>query len=129
MKQAQVLKRYYREFFISMGAYVIAVIVTSSLLARMEVSKPVQIVLALVPVIPTLFVIIAILRMMRDSDELFQKIQLQAVTLSAITTGLITFAYGFLENVGFPPFPTLWVLPIMFAMWGISLGYFIRKYQ
>jgi ABC-type cobalamin transport system permease subunit len=129
MNQKQILTRYYREFFISMGAYVIAVIITSFLLARMELSKPVQIVLALVPVIPTLFVIIAILRMMRDSDELFQKIQLQAVTLSAITTGLITFAYGFLENVGFPPFPTLWVLPIMFAMWGISLGYFIRKYQ
>ncbi len=129
MNQKQILKRYYKEFFISMGMYVIAVILTSSLLERLDLSKPAQIILALIPVIPTIFVIIAILRVLRDSDELFQKIQLQAIVLSAITTGLITFAYGFLENVGFPHFPTLWVLPIMFALWGISLGYFIRKYQ
>ncbi|WKZ34638.1 MAG: hypothetical protein QY332_13540 [Anaerolineales bacterium] len=129
MNQKQILKRYYREFFISMGTYVIAVILTSYLLERLELSKPMQIFLALIPVIPVLFVIIAILRALRDSDELFQKIQLQAVVLSAITTGLITFTYGFLENIGFPHFPTIWVLPIMFALWGISLGYFIRKYQ
>ncbi|HXF85469.1 MAG TPA: hypothetical protein VNK49_08770 [Anaerolineales bacterium] len=129
MNQNQIVKRYYREFSLSMGAYVIALILTTSLLERLELSKPLQIALALVPVVPIIFVLIAILRAMRDSDELMQRIQLQAVTFSAIATGLITFSYGFLENVGFPDFPIIWVLPMMFALWGLSLGYFNTRYQ
>lgn len=129
MNQNQILKRYYREFTLSMGAYVLVLILTTSLLERLELSKPLQIALALVPVIPIVFVLAAILRAMRDSDELIQRIQLQAVTFSAIATGLITFGYGFLENVGFPDFPIIWVLPMMFALWGLSLGYFNKRYQ
>ena len=129
MNQKQVLKRYYREFTLSMGAYVLVLILATSLLKRLELSRTVQIILALAPVIPIVFVVAAILRAMQDSDELIQRIQLQAVAFSAIATGLITFSYGFLENVGFPDFPTIWVLPMMFALWGVSLGYFTRRYQ
>ena len=129
MNQKQVLKRYYREFFIAMGSYIIAVIVSTMALDTFEFAKSVQIVVVIVPVIPTFFVMVAILRALRDSDELIQRIQLQAVVFSALTTGLITFTYGFLENIGFPHFPTIWVLPIMFALWGLSLGYFNKRYQ
>ncbi|MEO8358374.1 MAG: hypothetical protein ABI621_20905 [Chloroflexota bacterium] len=129
MNQKQVFKRYYKEFAISMGAYVIAVIVSNIVLKNFEFPKAVQIAVVLAPVIPTIFVIVAILRALRDSDELIQRIQLQAVVFSAITTGLITFMYGFLENIGFPHFPTIWVLPLLFALWGISLGYFNQRYQ
>jgi hypothetical protein len=52
-----------------------------------------------------------------------------ATSLSAALTGFITFSYGFLENVGFPKFPTFLVLPMLIAIWGISLGYFSRRYQ
>jgi hypothetical protein len=129
MEQKQVLKRYYKDFGISMSAYVIAVIASVSMLNRMELSKTAQIVVTLIPILPTIFVILAILRALRDSDELIQRIQLQAVVFSAITTGLVTFTYGFLENVGFPQFPTIWILPMMFALWGLSLAYFNRRYQ
>lgn len=129
MNQQQVTKRYFKEFGLSMGAYVITVIVSSLALTKNEFSKAVQVVIVLAPIIPIIFVIIAILRALRDSDELMQRIQLQAVVFSAITTGLITFTYGFLENIGLPPFPTIWVFPIMLALWGISLGYFHQRYQ
>ena len=123
------MKRYFKEFSLSMGAYVIAVIASTMALKNTEIPKAAQIVIALTPIIPTFFVIVAILRALRDSDELIQRIQLQAVVFSAITTGLITFTYGFLENIGFPHFPTIWILPMMFALWGISLGYFNQRYQ
>lgn len=129
MNQNEVLKRYYKEFGIAMGFYVIGVIASTSILSNFDLSQNVQIVITLIPVIPTIFVVIAIMRALRNSDELQQRMQLQAVTFSAITTGLITFSYGFLENIGFPPFPTIWVLPIMFFLWGISLAYFWRRYQ
>lgn len=129
MNQNEVMRRYYKEFGISMSVYVVAVIASITILNNFEFPKIAQIIITLIPVIPTVFVVIAIMRALRYSDELQQRIQLQAVAFSAITTGFITFSYGFLENVGFPPFPTIWVLPIMFFLWGISLGYFWKKYQ
>jgi hypothetical protein len=35
-------------------------------------------------------------------------------------TALLTFSYGFLENVGFPHFSWIWVLPLMVALWGLG---------
>jgi len=129
MNQTQVVKRYYREFGIAMGAYVIVVIAASFALKGMELSKTMQVVVALLPVIPIVFVVKAILRVARDSDELIQRIHFQAVVLSAITTGMLTFAYGFLENIGFPHFPTIWTFPIMLFLWGAAFGYFNQRYQ
>lgn len=129
MNQQHVTKRYYKEFSFAMGAYVITLIASITALNNMEFSKPVQVAITLIPIFPVLFVLVAILRALRESDELIQRIQLQAVAFSAITTGLITFSYGFLENIGFPHFPTLWILPMMFALWGFSLAYFNRRYQ
>ncbi|MCI0552584.1 MAG: hypothetical protein L0287_16660, partial [Anaerolineae bacterium] len=79
--------------------------------------------------LPVFFVIVSLMRMIRDSDELQQRVQLLAISLSAALTGLITFSYGFLENVGFPKFPTFFVFPMLILIWGISLGYFTRRYQ
>jgi hypothetical protein len=129
MNQKQVLRRYMKEFLIAMSMYVLILIVSITLLNNFEFSRAWQIVISIAPALPVIFVIAAILRALRNSDELIQRIQLQAVVLSAITTGLITFTYGFLENIGFPHFPTIWILPIMFALWGLSLAYFNRRYQ
>lgn len=128
MNQA-VQKRYFREFGISMGLYVVLLIASIVVLSNFELSPAAQIAVTLIPVVPTIFVVIAVMRALRDGDELQQKIQLQAVTFSAIVTGLITFSYGFLENVGFPRFPTLFTFPLLLALWGIGAGIFSRKYQ
>ena len=124
-----VQKRYFKEFGISMGFYVVLLIASISVISNVELPKAVQVVIALIPVIPTIFVVIAVMRALRDSDELQQRIQLQAVTFSAIVTGLITFSYGFLENIGFPHFTSLFIFPLMIALWGIGAGIFARKYK
>ena len=129
MNQNQVLKRYFKEFFSAIAAYVIVLIGSISVLKLFELSQPIKIIVALMPVIPIIFVITSIMRGVRDSDELQRKVQFSAIMFSAVATGFITFSYGLLENVGFPPFPTIWVLPMMFVFWGISLGYFGKKYQ
>lgn len=125
----EVQKRYFKEFGISMGFYVVLLLASVEILTNVELPKAAQIVVTLIPVIPTIFVVIAVMRALRDSDELQQKIQLQAVTFSAIVTGLITFTYGFLENVGFPHLPSLFIFPLMLALWGIGAGIFARNYQ
>ncbi len=129
MNQNQVIKRYYKEFSLSMGAYVITLIASTFMLTKLELPKIAQIITTLAPIIPMIFVIIAVMRSLRDGDELQQRVQLSAITFSAVATGLITFSYGFLENISFPKFPTIWILPMMFFLWGLSLGYFWKRYQ
>jgi hypothetical protein len=129
MNQKQVMSRYGKELAFASIAYAALLVASIITLQRFELSKASQVIITLLPAIPTAFVIIAIMRMLIDSDELQQRIQLYAVSFSAALTGFITFSYGFLENVGFPKFSTFLIFPMLVAFWGISLGYFSRKYQ
>lgn len=125
----EVQKRYFKEFGISMGFYIVLLIASILIITNVGLPKAAQVIVTLIPVIPTIFVVIAVMRALRDSDELQQRIQLQAVTFSAIVTGLITFSYGFLENIGFPRLPSLFIFPFMIALWGIGAGIFAGKYK
>jgi low affinity Fe/Cu permease len=129
MNQKNLMRRYSKELLWSMVAYTIILIASLTVLKNYEFSKFWQIVISLSPAIPVAFVILAIMRLLIDSDELQQRVQLLATSFSAAVTGLVTFSYGFLENVGFPKFPTFLIFPMLIAIWGISLGYFSRKYQ
>ena len=129
MKQKTIMRRYMKELFSAMAAYTLILITSLSVLKNYEFTKFWQIVISLFPAIPVAFVILAIMRLLKDSDEMQQRVQLLATSFSAAVTGLITFSYGFLENVGFPKFPTFFIFPMLIAIWGISLRYFSRKYQ
>jgi len=130
MKQKQVKRRYVRELLLAMIVYFIILVASISILKQGWIQmKWFIIVISLAPSLPVAFVLIAIMRALRDSDELQQRVQLLATALSAALTGFITFSYGFLENVGFPKFPTFLVFPMLIAFWGISLGFFSKRYQ
>lgn len=129
MSQKRVMRRYMRELLVAMSIYIVVLIASISILERTELPQVWQVLITLLPAIPVAFVILAIMRMLIDSDELQQRIQLFATAFSAALTGFITFSYGFLENVGFPKLSTFLVFPMLILIWGISLGYFTRKYQ
>ena len=118
MKQKSIMRRYMKELFLSMIAYTVILVVSLTVLKNYEFTKFWQIIISLLPAIPVAFVILAIMRLLIDSDELQQRVQLLATSFSAAVTGLITFSYGFLENVGFPKFPTFFVFPLLIAIWG-----------
>jgi hypothetical protein len=129
MNPKQVMQRYLREFFFAMSMYVAVLIGSVTLLEKYEFPKVWQIVISITPALPIIFVIIALMRLLRDSDELQQRLNLYATTFSAVLTGLLTFSYGLLENVGFPKMPTFAVFPMLFVLWGIGLGYFTKRYE
>lgn len=118
-----------REFSFSMIAYTVILIASIYALQNIAMAKPLQIIVALAPAVPVTVVLFAVLRLLKESDELQQRTHLLATTFSAVLTGLITFTYGFLENVGFPKFPTHFVLPLIIMLWGISLAWFSKRYQ
>lgn len=129
MKQKQVRRRYVRDLTWAMIAYIFILVASLTALRNFEFARFWQVVISLSPAVPVVFVILAMLRALRDSDELQQRVQLLATSFSAAVTGLITFSYGFLENVGFPKFPTFLVFPMLVALWGISLSYFNKRYE
>jgi len=130
MNQNKVQKRYVREMLVAMILYFITLAASLSILKQGWIETRWFIVLvSLVPTLPVAFVLIAIMRAIRDSDELQQRVQLMATAFSAALTGFITFSYGFLENVGFQKFPTFAVFPMLIMIWGFSLRYFRRRYQ
>ena len=127
-KQQSSTWRYLGEFSGAMGAYIGVLMLSISL--RDQVTNPVISALVnIAPILPTLLVLWAILRQYGRFDELQQRVQSEALSLSAVLTALGTFTYGFLENAGFPPLNIIWVLPILIGLQGISVPFIARRYR
>lgn len=121
-------KRYMRDLSLSAGAYAI-VLFASTFIVNNNPDSPWRILIVLTPVIPTIFMVLAFVRYLNGIDELQQRIQLVVISVAAAVTGMATFAYGFIGNIGFPHLPLVWVFPALIALWGLGTAYFSRKYQ
>jgi hypothetical protein len=122
-------KRYFLELGGAMVGYGLALVGSLTLL-RAHPDTPLRVPLALLPMIPAAFAVVAVLRFVRASDELERRIQLEAMTFAFACTALTVIAYGFLEgNAGFPHVNVAWVWPAMAVWWvlGVLLGR--RRYR
>lgn len=118
MSQRSAARAYTRELGLAMAAYVIVVLVSIKLVSGLE--QPVKTLVALTPLIPASLALFAYLRFLSRMDELGRRIQLEALAFGFGAAGMLTFAYGFLENAGFPQLSYIWVFPLMIALWGIG---------
>ena len=73
------------------------------------------------PVIPAALVIWLTVRALGRMDEVQKRTQMQALGFAMVSTGLLTFGYGFLEGAGLPNLNATFVLPLMAALWGIGV--------
>ena len=121
------MNRYIIEFSGAMLAYV--VLLPLSIYAYRAVDQDaLRAIIALVPVVPTLMGLIAILRGIRRMDELERRVHFEAVAFAFAATALLTFTYGLLENVDFPRISLTWILPLMVALWGLGQVVARRRY-
>jgi hypothetical protein len=127
MSQAAAGRAYTREFAVAMAAYVVAVIVTVWLTPSIDPALRAPFVL--LPLIPSVFALRAYLRFLGRMDELGRRIQLEALAFGFGAAGMLTFAYGFLENAGLPRLSYVFVLPLMIALWGIGAAIATRRYR
>src|SRR5437879_13226528 len=118
MSQRSAAIAYTRDFGLSMGAYVVSLSISLALLDRVD--QPLKAVVALIPLIPAGFALVAYLRLLGRMDELGKRIQLEALGFGFGAAGMLTLAYGFLENAGFPQLSYIWVFPVMIALWGVG---------
>jgi len=124
----KVTRSYLREFGGAMVAYVV-VLPASLNIIQAHAQAPWRFAVALAPVIPAAFALWAVIRHVRRIDELQRQIQFEALVFSFSVVALLTFSYGFLENVGVPRLSYIYVLPLMVALWGIGVAFATRKYQ
>ena len=123
-------KLYLVQFAGAMIAYVI-VLAASVLVLRSypDPHAPWRIPVALLPVVPAFLLIMALIRYMRGMDELQRHIQLEAIAFGFAGTAVLTFGYGFLQGVGFPPLNWTFVFPLMIVLWGIGVAIAGRRYR
>ncbi len=123
------VKRYVRDFVGFMAAYVAVLIATLIGLRALGDDSPWRYLVAPLPVLPAIGLMVALVRYLRDIDELQRRIQLEAIGMAFGATALITFCYGFLQNVGFPPLDAIWIGPAMVVLWGMTSALATRRYQ
>lgn len=124
-------KRYQVQVMLAMLVYVAAMLLLWPM-ARTAASAPLKWLLAVLPVLPMLYVIALMARRVRDSDELEQRMHLLALGFSTAVVGSLSLIGGFLAASGALALDgsiLIWVFPSSLLAYHASLGLIARRYE
>ncbi|MCA9897631.1 MAG: hypothetical protein KC433_05540 [Anaerolineales bacterium] len=124
-------RRHLIRFILGMVGYSILLPLSIIVVRNGRVEQPwLAVMVALLPVAPFLNAMTAVLHNVRSQDEMFRRIQLEAVLVTALLVGALTFSYGLLEASELvPPLPTIFIAPFMITVWGIANTVISRRYS
>lgn len=121
-------KRYRLRFSVAMVAYTIVLLATITLAQRIE-QNPVHTLIALLPVIPLVFVFVFIVQFINAIDELERQIHIESLALAAGATALAAVTYGFLEVAGFPHVSMWYTYLFVAGTWVVAQPLVRRRYK
>ncbi|MEO8809925.1 MAG: hypothetical protein ABI386_06740 [Rhodanobacter sp.] len=123
-------RRYVREFFPAMAAYVVLLFVSQAMLGHVH-ALAWKTIIVLLPVLPIVLVVRAMVRLILASDELERRLQLEAISIASLSVGLLSFAAAFLRGAGLLPIDNalMWVLPALFGVYGIASWWVRRRFR
>ena len=75
---------------------------------------------AVAPVLPIAFIVVASIRRVREMDELAQRKYLEAGAFAYPAMIVLSITYGFLQNVGMPAVNWMYVGVWMFVLFGLG---------
>ncbi|HET7370236.1 MAG TPA: hypothetical protein VFK45_05305 [Gammaproteobacteria bacterium] len=124
------IKRYNIELTLSMViCYPAALFLANWLAEQFDPGLPWIAGIAFLPVLPGIWALFAVFRMVRSLDELQRRIQLEAATFSLVVTMLVTLTYGFMQDfLHLPQIGLYWITTLMIACWSIGGAVARRKY-
>ncbi len=128
-KMNEATRSYLKEFGAAMIAYIVVLFLSIWAITTHLLRSPWRYPAALLPMIPAGFALVAAVRHLGRLDELQRRIQFEALAFAFGGTALVTFGYGFVENVGFPHLSWFWVWPVMALLWTLGLVLANRRYQ
>lgn len=114
MREKQMNQTYNRELFGSLFIYVI-VLFSSIWYAKGMPDGLLRTTLAIVPMLPAMGMLWAIIRHFGRMDQYLRIWNLENVAIAGALTASFSITYGFLEGVGFPKL-SMWVI------WGVFMG-------
>ncbi|MEO5836973.1 MAG: hypothetical protein ABIQ20_09830 [Thermomonas sp.] len=124
--------RYLREFLPAMAAYVVTLFLSVWLLKRVD-EPGLRALVALLPVPAIGMALRAIIRYIRDVDELQQRIELEAVSFAAAFVSMVYIAGGFLQLAKVIDIPSgvamIWVFPLICGSYGLAKIVVARRFQ
>lgn len=124
--------RYLREFLPAMAGYVVTLFLSVWILKRVD-EPGLRALIALLPVPAIGMALRAIIRYIRDADELQQRIELEAVSFAAAFVSLVYIAAGFLQLAKVIDIPSgvamIWVFPLVCASYGLAKLVVARRFQ
>ena len=124
--------RYLREFLPAMIGYVITLFASIWLL-RLVDDPGLRALVALLPVPTIALAMRAIIRYIRDADELQRRIELEAVSFATAGVSLAYLAAGFLQSAKVIDIPAsvamIWVFPLVCFVYGVAKVVVSRRYS
>src|SRR5690554_3964357 len=124
-------RRYLREFLPAMAAYVVVLLLSIWALRYVDATA-LRVLLAWARVLPVALAVRAIVRFVRDSDELDKRILLEAFALAALALTLGSFSLGLLVSAGLVPMRAdlalMMVLPAYCLLYGLFACVARRRY-
>jgi hypothetical protein len=125
-------RRYMREFIPPMLGYVIATLLSVWWLKSIDATW-LRAVVALLPVPPVSLAMRAIMRYIRDADELQRRIELEALSFSTAWVSLAYLAGGFLQRAEVIDIPSgvamIWVFPLICIGYGLVKLAIARRFS
>jgi len=126
-------QRYLRAFLPAMAAYVVVLFASVWLLKRIDDPLWLRALIALTPVVPVALGLRAVVRYIREIDELQQRIELEAVSIATALVSLVYLAAGFLQLAKVIAAPAdiamIWVFPLICLCYGIARVLVARRYR
>lgn len=124
-------RRYSIEFAVAMVGYVAVMLLRNRLLhgPMRNASEPAQLAVALLPIVPTAFVFAAIVKLVRDTDELLRRIAIESLALAGGATALLAVTYGLIEGERLPRLSAWWTYITFMVAWIIAWLFVRRRYQ
>ena len=124
-------RRYLREFLPAMALYVVALLLSVWLLKRID-HVALRALVALLPVPPVAFAVRAMMRYIRDADELQRRIEVEALAIATACVSLGYLAAGFLQTAKVIDVPSgaamIWVFPLVCLAYGLAKAAVSRRY-
>ena len=96
---------------------------------RTRYPHPLQLAVALIPVLPVIGVFIAVLRLLLATDELQRRIYIESLAIAGGITALLAVSYGLIESPGVPNLSAWWTWTVFMLSFGISTFFVRRHYK
>jgi hypothetical protein len=109
--------------FVALAATAID-ITAAYLLDQANLSQPVRLAVALMPLPGNIALLVTILQLVRSLDEFQKRVQFEAVMVGFLATGVAVFVYGYLQKahaVGPLNMGLVWFFMLVFY----AVGYFV----